>query len=36
MFAEQGEFEKALKDFNEAVKFRLAVALARINRGYTY
>ena len=36
VFAEEGEFEKALKDLDEAVKGWPAIEIARINRGYTY
>jgi tetratricopeptide (TPR) repeat protein len=36
VFAEQGEFEKALKDLDEVVKNWPGVGLANVNRGYTY
>jgi len=36
VFAEQGQFEKAIRDLDEAVQDPRAGAIARVNRGYTY
>jgi tetratricopeptide (TPR) repeat protein len=36
VLAEQGEFDKALKDLDQVVQNWPTVAIARVNRGYTY